>query len=112
MLLFRKATGTRKQTKPKIRAFTLRCVYNEFIAKHTVSVGLIILASVHIPHQKGKKWEHYVIVQYLGLSCLNLLFNTWEQLQCAWHSVHDINSLPHSGSLIAGEANRGEGNVN
>lgn len=54
MLLFRKATGTWKQTKPKIRDLTLHCVYNEFIPEHAVSVGLIILALVHFPIKKTK----------------------------------------------------------
>lgn len=55
----------------KIRASTFRCVYIDFMPEHTVSVGLIILALVHIPHQKD--WNGNI----------TWLCNTWASISCS-----------------------------
>lgn len=72
----------------KNKSFTLHCVYNEFIPGHTVGMGLIILAFVHIPHQKD--WNGDIM----------RLCNTWLCISCSlpgnsfslFGILHDISS--------------------
>lgn len=108
-LSLEKATGAWKQTKPKNKSFYIPLCVHWLYARAYSQCGSNYFGPGPYPPSKRLKWEHYMAVQYLGQ---HLSFITRKQHQRAWHSVHNISSPPHSGSLIAEEANRGEGNVN
>lgn len=110
MLLFQKATGTRKQTKPKKKKsfYTPLCVH-WVIQEHAVSVGLIILAVFHIPHQKDWNGNMTRLCNTRACVSCSLPGSSFRVLGILY-----VTSVLHNnnGSLIAWEENRGEGNVN